>query len=85
MLSYARIENGVVVNIISVDSITAQAHDELICIEDYPVGIGDTYIDGVFYRNDIKVPSYADIAIDKAQLLLLIEMDEAYQEGVNSV
>lgn len=56
-MTYAKIENGKVTNLIEVR--TAQAHEFPDCVplNDIPAGIGDTYSDGVFYRNGEQVKS----------------------------
>ena len=84
-MNYALIENGVITNIIWLSSANADEFPDAVNVDQYPVGVGDTYVDGVFYRNGIAIPSYEEIAIENAQRLLLVEMDEAYREGVNSV
>ena len=85
MRDYARVENGIVTNIIYVDDLTAQKQTNLVCIEDYLVSIGDTYTDGEFYRDGVKVITNQEYLEKVAQSMLLFEMDAAYREGVNSV
>lgn len=84
-MNYAFIENGVITNIIYLSSMNAHEFPDAINVDQYPVGVGDTYVDGVFYRNGVVIPSYEEIAINTAQTMLLNEMTEAYKEGVNSV
>lgn len=50
----ALIENGVVENIAWCPD-NAQSTDSLIDIAGRPVGIGDTFTDGKFYRNGVEV------------------------------
>lgn len=50
----ARIENGMVVNVIWCNASTADS-DTLISVGERPVGIGDTYRDGRFWRDGVEV------------------------------
>ena len=50
----ALVSDGVVVNVLWCSDKTAQT-DTLIDLEDRPVGIGDTYSDGKFYRDGKEV------------------------------
>lgn len=77
----ARIENGVVVNMLWFSDREPQT-DTLIAVADRPVGIGDTYDGSDFYRDGERILSAQEQA---AQEVLLAELNEAYQEGVNSV
>ena len=84
-MNYALIENGVVTNIIWLSSDNADELPNAVNIDDYPVCIGDTYSDGVFYRDGEKVRTYHEYTVETAQAALLNEMDEAYREGVNAI
>ena len=77
----ARIENGVVVNILWCSDRELQT-ETLIEISDRPVGIGDTYDGSNFYRDGERILSAQEQA---TQEILLAELNEAYKEGVNSV
>lgn len=71
----ARIEDGMVVNIESWNDAQPET-DELVDTGDKPVGIGDTYTDGKFYRDGAEVLSVleeaqAELADAKAALELL--------------
>lgn len=50
----AKVEDGVVTNILWC-SVTEPQTDTLLDLEDRPVGIGDTYTDGKFYRDGVEV------------------------------
>ena len=52
--SMAQIVNGRVANMLWYSENT-QSDDNLIDVGDRPVGIGDTYVDGKFYRNGAEV------------------------------
>lgn len=84
-MNYAFIDNGVITNIIALNTENAHEFPDAVNVDKYPVGVGDTYVDGVFYRNGFAIPSYDEMATAAAQRQLLAEMDEAYREGVNSV
>lgn len=55
---YALVEDGIVTNIISLDSRNASDFPNAIKTADRPVAIGDTYADGKFYRdgNEVLTP-----------------------------
>lgn len=52
---YALVEDGIVTNIISLDSRNASDFPNAIKTADRPVAIGDTYTDGKFYRDGNEV------------------------------
>ena len=52
---YALVEDGIVTNIISLDSRNASGFPNAIKTADRPVAIGDNYIDGKFYRDGNEV------------------------------
>lgn len=74
----ARIENGIVVNMEWVSDEEPET-DTLIDVFDRPVGIGDTYADGVFYRDGEKVLTEVEqLQAQNAEYAALI--DELYTE-----
>lgn len=73
--SMALIDNGIVVNMLWCSD-NAQPTDSLIDISDRPVGIGDTYSGGKFYRDGAEVLTElealkAELADAKAALEML--------------
>ena len=58
---YALVEDGIVTNIISLDSRNASDFPNAIKTADRPVAIGDTYIDGKFYRDGNEVLTALEI------------------------
>ena len=54
-MNYALITNGVVSNIIWLYDGNAQEFPDAVKLGDRPVGIGDTYTDGKFYRDGVEV------------------------------
>ena len=54
-MRYAIIENGAVANIIALRSANAGEFPGAVALHDRPVGIGDTYSEGKFYRDGEEV------------------------------
>ena len=54
-MNYAIIEEGIVVNIIVLNDDNVQDFPGAVKIGDLPVGIGDTYTDGIFYRDEEEI------------------------------
>ena len=54
-MRYALIDNGIVTNIISLNDRNASDFPTAVKLGDRPVGIGDTYADGKFYRDGVEV------------------------------
>lgn len=82
----AVITYGVVTNVIWCSDYTPETD---ICKDpgDRPVGIGDTYSDGKWYRDGVEILT----PLEQAQKELadlqsqIADMDTSYREGVNSV
>ena len=51
-MNYAIVENGVVVNIISLNDANASEFPDAVSVDTVPVTIGDTYTAGEFYCED---------------------------------
>jgi hypothetical protein len=84
-MNYAVIQNDVITNVIYLSSANAHEFPDAVNVDQYPVDIGDNYIDGKFFRNGEEVLTYDEYKEQTAQARLLEEMDEAYREGVNAV
>lgn len=84
--SMARIENGLVTNMLWCSDSEPET-DTLIDPGERPVGIGDTYSDGKFYRNGAEILTPLEEALKKSAEYgeQLQELDNAYREGVNSL
>lgn len=54
-MRYALIDNGIVTNIIALNDRNAGDFPTAVKLGDRPVAIGDTYIDGKFYRDGAEV------------------------------
>lgn len=85
-MNYALIENGVVINIIWLSPSNASDFPNAVSFGDKPVGIGDSYIDGKFYRDGTEILTPLEEA--QAALASAITADEvnaAMREGVNGI
>ena len=54
-MRYALIDNGIVTNVIALNDRNANDFPTAVKLSDRPVGIGDTYTDGKFYRDGVEV------------------------------
>lgn len=54
-MRYALIEGGIVTNVIVLNDRNASDFPTAVKLSDRPVGIGDTYTDGKFYRDGVEV------------------------------
>lgn len=77
-MNYAVIEDGIVTNIIWLYPGNADEFPNAINISDRPVGIGDTYVDGKFYRDGQAVLTSAEHAAELEAALA--EIGEALNE-----
>lgn len=59
-MNYALIENGIVTNVIWLYPGNAAEFPNAVALEDIPAGIGDTYEDGAFYRDGVKILTAAE-------------------------
>lgn len=70
-MTYAVIQDGVVVNLIWLYSGNAADFPDAVPVNDLPVCIGDSYADGAFYRDGVKlVKENAVVAIRDMQTAL---------------
>ena len=81
-MNYALIENGVVTNVIWLHPKNAADFPNAVALNDIPATMGDTYENGVFYRNGERVLTAAELAqaemddMRAALALLGVTMDE---------
>lgn len=80
----AKIENSTVINVENCHD-NAPESSELININDKPVGIGDTYANGKFYRNGNEILTYIEQAKNEAYNSMLAEINASYEQGVNGI
>lgn len=82
----AVIDDSVVVNMEWCDDYTPET-DTMKDPGDRPVGIGDTYFSGRWYRDGVEILT----PLEQAQQIVenlqaqMIELDSSYREGVNSI
>lgn len=77
-MNYAIIKDGVVVNVIYLHDMNRNEFPDAIPLGDVPAGIGDTYTDGVFFRNGERLLTAAEEAsqMREALALLGVSMDD---------
>ena len=61
-MRYAIVTDGIVTNIIALNDRNANDFPAAVKLGDRPVGIGDTYTDGKFYRDGVEVLTAAEEA-----------------------
>lgn len=82
-MRYAIVTGGIVTNVIALNDRNASDFPTAVKLGDRPVGIGDTYTDGKFYRDGVEVltpmeQAQAEIAEYKAALHELgVETEES--------
>lgn len=92
-MNYALIENDIVTNIIWLSPTNAADFPDAVAYGDRPVQIGDSYIDGIFYRDGEKIltqlealrKNLADAQAALAEALSAEEINAAMRDGVNSI
>ena len=82
----AVIDNEVVVNMIWCNDNTPDTETQK-DPGDRPVGIGDTYSDGKWYRDGVEILTPLEQAQKNVESLQaqMTELDASYREGVNSI
>lgn len=61
-MRYAIVADGIVTNVIALNDRNASDFPTAVKLGERPVGIGDTYTDGKFYRDDVEVLTSAEEA-----------------------
>ena len=86
-MRYALIDNGIVSNVIALNDRNASDFPTSVKLGELPVGIGDTYADGKFYRDGVEVltpmeQAQAEMTEYKAALNELgVETEETINEN----
>lgn len=77
-MNYAIVENNVVVNVIYIHDKNRSEFPTAIALNGVPAGVGDTYVDGVFYRNGERLLTDAEEVdyMREALALLGVSLDE---------
>lgn len=87
-MRYAMVIEGKVTNIIEMDKRNEQYFPSAVYAGDRPVGIGDTYTDGKFYRDDVEVLTELEKAnneIDSLTQQLGEAVEQIYQADMNTI
>ena len=61
-MRYAIVTDGIVTNVIALNDRNASDFPDAVRLGDLPVGIGDTYTDGKFYRDGVEVLTPMELA-----------------------
>lgn len=87
-MRYAMVIEGKVTNIIEMDKRNEQYFSSAVYTGDRPVGIGDTYTNGKFYRNGVEVLTELEEAnneIDSLTQQLGEAVEQIYQADMNTI
>lgn len=87
-MRYAIVIEGKVTNIIEMDKRNEQYFPSAVYTGDRPVGIGDTYTDGKFYRDGVEVLTELEEAnneIDSLTQQLGEAVEQIYQADMNTI
>lgn len=71
-MNYAMIKEGIVVNILSIRPEQAHEFPGCVPLNDVPAIIGDTYVDGLFYREGEQVKSLIQRLSEEVEILNII-------------
>ena len=71
-MNYAKIKDGVVVNVLSIRRSQAAEFPDCVVMGDIPAGIGDTYADGKFYRGGVEIKSIAQQLSDAEEVMRIL-------------
>lgn len=87
-MRYAMVIEGKVTNIIEMDKRNEQYFPSAVYADDRPVGIGDTYADGKFYRDGVEVLTELEEAnneIDSLTQQLGEAVEQIYQSDMKTI
>lgn len=71
-MNYAKIKDGIVVNVLSIRRSQAHEFPDCVPLNDIPAGIGDTYADGKFYHDGVEVKSTAQQLTEAEEILNIL-------------
>lgn len=71
-MNYAILENGVVTNVISLNPSNASEFPAAVPLNDYPVTMGDTYLNGVFFRDGTILPAVNEESLTLEECLQML-------------
>ena len=87
-MRYAMVIEGKVTNIIEMDKRNEQYFPSAVYTGDRPIGIGDTYTNGKFYRDGVEVLTVLEEAnneIDSLTQQLGEAVEQIYQSDMNTI
>lgn len=87
-MRYALVENGTVTNVIEMDKRNEQFFPSAVYTGDRPVGMGDTYTEGKFYRDGKEVLTALEEAnneIDSLTQQLGEAVETIYQADMDTI
>lgn len=70
-MTYAKIKSGIVVNVLSIRQEQAREFPDCVPMN-VPAGLGDTYADGVFYRDGVAIKSTAQLRAEADEVLSIL-------------
>lgn len=79
-MTYAIVIDGVVVNTIRLHPMSAYSFENAVYTNGLPVAVGDTYVDGKFYRNGEELKPYEQPEGDD-DMAAALEMLEVRMNG----
>lgn len=71
-MNYAKIIDGIVVNVLSIRRSQAHEFPDCVPLNDIPAGIGDTYADGKFYRDGVEIKSTAQELAEANEIINIL-------------
>lgn len=84
----AQIENNMVVNVLVIMPGQEEEFPDCVCIDNRPVGIGDEYRDGKFYRDGEEIKTDAEILAELmaqpdsgAEAMAILKGEEVATDG----
>jgi len=81
-MSYALIEDGVVVNIITLHPTNLLDFPNAVLIDGRPVGIGDAYVNGIFTHNGVPILTTIEEVMQTIAALDATVIDLSYQNAL---
>lgn len=71
-MNYALIADGIVVNVLYIRRSQAHEFPDCVPLNDIPARIGDTFADGIFYRNGVEIKSSAQKLAEAVEILNIL-------------
>lgn len=84
-MNCAKIENGIVTNIVVIAPWNLPEFPNAIAIDDRPVSVGDEYHDGAFWRDGVKILSKIELAQSETTELMQLLGDVTQKEYLKAM